>query len=576
MSSSIPYLPIHLQNDPITCTFGNRQCTENREHQRYKRSYFHKTSDAYVSFTQWNLCVYFDLKDHFEEIERLKEATDTIGRACDKIAVATNNGDNNCNLLHDKFADTYKSLKREADIILVHGRVKRSAPFEFVGKVMNVLTGVMTTEQAQAIDKRISSLENNLVSQEQLARDHISIIKGSITAAANNFKKIDSRINKIEFYLNKSEIAEATQVVNEISQIAVLTLVEHRHISNRINELLRDSVTGDVSDVIEIQMISDGLYKIQTLLREDEMLPIDLSKDNIHSIFGFTSIKGTLFNNRIMVEIAIPVLSRTKYSLFKSSPVPSKINDITFMLKTDTPFFHANLETGSFVPINNEDLANCKQSLNAELICHSVAPIRRDGVCEISLLSGEDPTTCNFVAVPHKSYLVTIENAYRFFVFPEKAMVIKQICQNSLKNTSTLNQASLLILDDDCFVHVDRYTLRSHSVKRLDMGETILAHSRINAGYFENSFNKTELADTIVLEDLEDLSDFGERLRLAGEERAAGASEVSKNDSIQYGLLLIVVIVIILVIAATYYIFSKTKLIADLVQTYAHAGEEDA
>lgn len=57
-------------------------------------------------------------------------------------------------------------------------------------------------------------------------------------------------------------------------------------------------------------------------LETHQKLPIDVNHENIFHIFNFAQMKSTLFAQKILVEITIPISEKEQFFVFKAIPIP--------------------------------------------------------------------------------------------------------------------------------------------------------------------------------------------------------------------------------------------------------------
>lgn len=66
-------------------------------------------------------------------------------------------------------------------------------------------------------------------------------------------------------------------------------------------------------DLIPAQELKDNVSIIAKTLDLTQTLPLNIEKESIYNLFKSTSIRSTLFNKKIFIELKLPILERDEF-----------------------------------------------------------------------------------------------------------------------------------------------------------------------------------------------------------------------------------------------------------------------
>lgn len=88
-------------------------------------------------------------------------------------------------------------------------------------------------------------------------------------------------------------------------------------------ETLQNSIDGKISKVIPADRLEDKLKYIQLNMGMDKKLPVDIERESVYHLYKIVSIKVTLINEKILIELNIPVVERENYTSFICKAIPT-------------------------------------------------------------------------------------------------------------------------------------------------------------------------------------------------------------------------------------------------------------
>lgn len=144
--------------------------------------------------------------------------------------------------------------------------------------------------------------------------------------------------------------------------------------------------------MIPNSLLSDELKRISSTLNANQQLPIDPEHENALTIFKAATFKATLFNNRIIVEINIPIAEREQFHLFKTTPIPVISNNNTFITTPFSTFFLLNTDQTKYIAISKKQMDSGILLSNGEMLYKPTSTIllNDDKICEWKILKNPD------------------------------------------------------------------------------------------------------------------------------------------------------------------------------------------
>lgn len=219
-------------------------------------------------------------------------------------------------------------LYADEDRLLSH-RAKRFILCEYCGKANHFLFGVLNQDDAKRYNDAIDNLQNATRNDRELLRNQSQIFEAAIHFNKNVFLRYESEINELngKFENQSMELKQIQMEVTEQSliQVAQLLFAEYYRIFGQIRRTLSDARNGKINELIPKQQLTDDLTEMNDSMPSHQTLPIDCNKDDIFHIFRFSSIKSTLYAQKILFEVNIPVVEKEQYRLFKATPIPIHI-----------------------------------------------------------------------------------------------------------------------------------------------------------------------------------------------------------------------------------------------------------
>lgn len=204
---------------------------------------------TYTYYTRWHLCYYYDLELYYEQIRKLETCVTQLREICEIMLDR-----NICNITTAMFASDLSNIQTNNDAMrLMHKRQKR-APLEFIGKLSNLMFGIMDAETARNYDEKINEMQKEVEVSHEMAKRKTTLIKGVIelnNVTLNDFRdnivKMETQVHRFQKSLNQrvDEIM-IDHKLRDISSVATLIMMDHNELSNQIRTALEESMDGGI------------------------------------------------------------------------------------------------------------------------------------------------------------------------------------------------------------------------------------------------------------------------------------------------------------------------------------------
>lgn len=342
---------------------------------------FTRLSEVSVSTNSWRICFHHDLSSFFSEESKVMITTSTLRTLC-KQAIATHPESSTAS--YGKFiialldAHRTRMHTKLATIKAYSHHRNRRAPLEIIGTAAKTLFGILDAESAKNYDQQIDNLATNsnihfdlLKRQTMLVENIIQHQKSSIEETQKELDRITQTVNKL-YASAGTEIADLkiTAQFNTLSSAVSMAMFQLETMADDIIHLLTNAIHGHTTNIIPIQTLQESLKKIASQLSKTETLPIQIERENILSIFQTSSLRTTLFDNRTLIEMSIPLISTTTFSMFRTSVIPFALDNRVYVITDTHEFFASDENQQIIIPLAEENNHICSH-LNERIVCRA-------------------------------------------------------------------------------------------------------------------------------------------------------------------------------------------------------------
>lgn len=82
--------------------------------------------------------------------------------------------------------------------------------------------------------------------------------------------------------------------------------------------------------------------------------------DKLSKLYGLISTKTSVLDQKIIIEITIPLSNREQFQLFNLIPIPTTLNGRSISIKPITNYLAITWDRGKYWLLSHEQLRGCK------------------------------------------------------------------------------------------------------------------------------------------------------------------------------------------------------------------------
>lgn len=208
--------------------------------------------------------------------------------------------------------------------------------------------------------------------QNELIRQQITIVESSIQTQNSSISEMRALVTELRNDLAemKEEWIEGSDDIymkKHFNMMAHLTtLFYHLDMAEAVVRILSHAAHDRVTNLIPAERLRKHLTDINREMPKNKELPIDLDRENIFQLLSTSTIKSTMMDDRIFLEISFPVLLQTQYIMYGSIPVPAPMGDQFAIIIPGSEHFLTNDGLSIFVPIVERAVHTCLNIMNQQ------------------------------------------------------------------------------------------------------------------------------------------------------------------------------------------------------------------
>lgn len=503
---------------------------------------FVKQSKARISYDSYTMLYHLDLTEYKKLINLVSKFINDANVHCKELR------SNNCRSLLNQLITHLNHLKRDdLDIEAYQQRSRGKRALEFYGSFLHWAFGLMDAATAREYDMKINEIQNKTgrfhnILQEQtiLIREMIKLNNESISHLEVQIKNIKQHVGEYYKYAhNHMNWVYADVSFTSGVTFAKFIVMEHQRLSQQILRCLEDVASGKITQLIPREKLISDLIEIETHLCENQKLPIDYKIENPLHIFKYSKISASLYGDRLLLEVTIPIVERESYTAYKIIPIPTFVNNNTVILNPSTHYVLINDEQKEYIPITLKEFNNGKFNMRGERIIKPAenARIEYSQNCEISIFMNPSSDTihkyCDIKVIPTSNYFISINSNDMFYAQIFKPVMITEYCRNKPVKNQEITESGLIQLDQQCRITTDKISLRPRANFRFESKDIIILSNKTQNLTFEvistkintlNNFSIPNNDDNILIQDY--TSDFNNLF-----DKADKLIERSKNEA---------------------------------------------
>lgn len=534
---------------------------------------------TYTYYTRWHLCYYYDLTLYYDQMEKLETCVQQMNYICDKII-----DDSICKITTAIFTEDLRKIRlTNGEMNKSHGRDKR-APLEFMGKLGNVIFGIMDAETARQYDDKINELQAEAERNRHLAKEKTTLIQRTLEFSNKTFSDFRDKINQLSEHIENLNLSIGSRVdeiiigdkFRDVSNVATLIMIDHNELSTRIEAALEDSRTERISELVPLRELEKDLNAIT--LGKTQTLPTKL-KNGMQNIGNFIKTRSTLFNNKIFVEMSIPIVGKQPFTLLKAIPIPVHARDKLFILSPTSTYFLINTMESKYIPMSIEDINGCVHFDGDKLICNPSAPVYHNPgtVCELAMLTNKSLSAmdkaCKLEEIPEGDYIIQLSANNKYYIHVFRNLDLVNACEDGSVEIDTILQSGILTIEPDCTVSSKDIQMRANEHKYFNDTSLIIPNNSLTNLVLDRpnparTSNDSARGTLLIRNNYDELKDLADQVNeLAVQESTDVELKRIHYDNLSHSWALFIIGATILVLAAVaaFIIYTRVNPLSNLL-----------
>lgn len=431
-----------------------------------------KTLDTYITYDRWRMVYYIDLNDYHHETRELEKCVKRIEMLCNKVP-----DDEHCEQLIKRFKKHLDIIKQDMEYIYsfridTPRRLKRSLlGLNFVGSYyFKPLYGLMDEEDALQIYEKINEVINQQERHRVFIKDQLSIIKEGTrvtNATFSNFRhNMETFREEVEKLLNDQNKILVEQMTKQyLTSIATLMLMEHDHFMKKLKHATSKAFNGDFTELVTLNRFSQDLSFVNVNLGGEHTI---LSR-NFDDIRAVSSIRHYITEDKIWIEITVPIIKKSPYKLTKVIALPMTVGNNTILFDFHDTQFLVHEQQAEYIPISDVEVEKCQRTYNGNLIClpRKDTFLRNEEVCESGILFGSNVNNilrkCPFRYVRMSNFVRKLEEG-SYYVYSVEPIELIESCANGTMREDKISGRGILKLTPECTLQVGKMKITIRNV----------------------------------------------------------------------------------------------------------------
>lgn len=442
-----------------------------------------KTHDTYISFNNWKLLYYYELDSFYENTEMFRKSLNTMEIICYNLP--------QCEAIITKYKERLIEINQDIDYfdMIQAEKRKRRAPLGFLGEYFyKPVFGLMDEEDARHFSHAIELLTKNQKTQSIVLENHMSIVKQFIRITNETMEQFRNNIDTLNNYINNYtiEIAQLEKEIKQhlnfehISSLATLISADHERMTRIMKNSLQNTLQGDYTELITHEQLSKDLLDISEKIDKSTFIVVK----HLKHIQQIVSIKATIKEKRLLIEMNIPILNKNMYTLHNIIPLPIKHDNEIIIFNIESRNFLVDNQTRTYILIDKMDLQYCKPIFTNALLCFPQTEMyfENQHTCLSNILFRNNIKailkTCNYNHLPNITYIKRLtDNSY--FITTPNSLLIRENCFRQASILHTVKSTGILKINANCEIITNGMKIFTKNTKVKDVTPDLASSHKI-------------------------------------------------------------------------------------------------
>lgn len=405
--------------------------------------YVEELASLRTYYTDWKLVTYINLTIYDGEYDKLKEMINTTENICERLnekMLLYSSWRSGCHQSLEQINNLMNEIEEYHSKWFISPNISRTKRglINPIGDVAKYLFGVLSNEDAEYYLAEFQQLhhQNNL--QNSLIKEQTTLVESVVNLIKQNEAKYNEKLYYIEqtvkSFIENSVLdlttlrTYANEMFNHVTMALIHFMNSQKIYLNAIS--LRQNNMNN-PNIIPPKLFYNELKKIHAQITAKELdLPLPITYSNLALFYQISTVESVLIKNQLIISFTLPLVNTKKYILYKSTSLPTRIKNNLFNFITPHHEFVAlDHVKDKYIPITNEELKQCSQITDIDLICKETFPIMSaigTKICEINLLRMDKVSDeCNnrITNISTELWIKLRQPNSYIFVFPSKQFV---------------------------------------------------------------------------------------------------------------------------------------------------------
>lgn len=278
----------------------------------------------------WISTFHLNLKSYVENALILRNTTKVINEICTQTP-----DDQNCKFFGKNIEANTDIVMRELNRMTKNQRVKRGFWMmalktvlvqALVGVGIVAVTELVHSDQINDLEQNVEDLERKIAKQYKIQ----VMQNGIIRTMANDSMILQEKI----MALNKTEYDRAK--FDQLVDTATHSLIFHNRETTKYINIIRGDLRTNFFNVVDLEIFTEKLKFANQTLGKDGYIPTSNPFDAI----DISTISYTNNGTHINVHVKTPILIHKPLTLFEYVPIPIRVDNELYILKSDPKFYY--------------------------------------------------------------------------------------------------------------------------------------------------------------------------------------------------------------------------------------------
>lgn len=416
--------------------------------------YFEKSSDVFMTNTDWNVVVNLNLVKLDNEFSTIKQNLQSAGEFCFRKALI-NSG---CRNVVSRLKMKLDYINTKNSLLLVEKRTRRSIPtLHYIGDIFGDLFGTLGSKFEDTYKNDLLLINKNQDHLLALLKNHTSLIDSTLNFIKHGESERKKHVDSFTEFANS--ISNHTQTLeiesNVQSFLIYLSLVIGEF--EQQQEAIFDAITGSKRDHISHKLftptqVEEQIEAISRQVGTEFRVPSGME------VYSVSKISVYRIKNQYVFKISIPLLKPQKFKLYKIISVPTIYSNKFFWINNEHKLLLTSVDRQLFQYIDNT--FNCIPYENKRaLICDKPTQWFTAGKssCVWDIFNHISKEKCVIDEKPMNIFFESLNNNMFIFTIPD-SYKITIICKDEVTHNH-LSGEGILSLRSDCSLGSDTVRL---------------------------------------------------------------------------------------------------------------------